>query len=95
MAERLDLTTPITPPSVTRYTIERLTLDWPGASIYLQLLGPNGEAASCVWTGDTATTLMRALNKVNLSIKSLQRRLLERAVADGLLTAGAVSGTPD
>ena len=57
--ETLTLTKPVTFPSITGYTVERLTFDWPGASILAQVRGPNGEAASCAWTGATATTTMR------------------------------------
>ena len=93
--EQLTLTKPITTPSTTGYTVERLTLNWPDATILLQFRGSNGEAASCAWSDATATTLMRQLNKLDLSVKSLQRRLLERAMADGCLGAGTVVGTPD
>jgi hypothetical protein len=41
-----------------------------------------------------ALNLMIALNKANLTVKSLQRRVLEQLAADGLL-AGSVTGTPD
>ncbi len=41
-----------------------------------------------------ATTLMRVLNKANLFTKSLHKRIMEKAVADGKLT-GTISGPPD
>jgi hypothetical protein len=92
--EQFDLTTPVTTPALATYTVERLTLDWPGAAISIQLRGQNGEPFSFSYSGSVATTLMRALNKADLSVKSLQRRILERLVADGAL-AGTISGTPD
>lgn len=38
-------------------------------------------------------TMLRALNKADLSTRSLQQRILDRLVADGVI-AGAVEGTP-
>ena len=46
MAEKLVLTAPITVPSIREYRVERLTLDWRGQAILIQLQGPNGEAFS-------------------------------------------------
>ncbi len=46
------------------------------------------------YEGSIAMTLLLALNTANLTIKSLERRVLERLIADGLL-AGAVTGLPD
>lgn len=93
--EQLDLTVPETKPAVTTYLVERMTLDWTAQRIDIGLVAPNtGEKKVFSYTDSTATTLMRALNKVDLSVKSLQRRILERLAADGLL-GGTVSGTPD
>jgi len=41
-----------------------------------------------------AHNLMVALNKANLTIKSLQKRILEQLTTDGLLL-GTVNGTPE
>ena len=92
--EQLDLTTPETAPNVTNYRVDALVLDWAGARIDVRVSGTNGEKKSFTYTGTTATTLMIALNKANLTTKSLQRRILERLVTDGLY-AGTVSGSPD
>lgn len=93
MGEQLDLSTPVT---TTRNTVvlQYLQLDWPGQSILARLLGSDGTTLWLTWSGAPAVTLMTALNSANLSIKSLQRRVLEQAVTDGKLTAGTVSGTP-
>lgn len=40
-----------------------------------------------------ATNMIIALNKANLSVKSLQRRIFEALIADGHLS-GSVTGTP-
>lgn len=93
MAEQLDLLTPVVT-SRTGYTLQNMVLDWTGQAITANLLGSDGTPIVLSWTGATAVALLTALNSANLSIKSLQRRLLERAVTDGKLPGGNVSGTP-
>lgn len=97
MAEQVDLTVADqAKPGTFVYRIHYLMLDWQAKTITLALLGDNDVSKSCQWTGATATTMMRALNKVDLSVKSLMRRAYERAIADGLLPANAtISGVPD
>lgn len=94
--ESLTLATPEVIPQITNgsYRVGRIDLDWDQATITIVLVGANGERRSFDYTGATATTLMVGLNKANLSIQSLQARVLARLVADGKL-AGVVSGTPD
>lgn len=94
MAERLDLTVPETTPAITTYAVTYLCLDWSNARITVEFTGTNGEKKAHSWEGATATTLMVALNKANLTANSLQRRVLAKVTADGVL-AGTVSGTPD
>lgn len=105
MAEALVLTTPEVRPAVstTDYRVVYLGLDWEGKQIVIRLRGTNGESRSFTYGGRLAATpearadalaMMVALNTANLSTRSLQRRILERLVADGKLT-GTVSGTPD
>lgn len=77
------------------YRVERLYLDWPGQLINISLLCvETGEVKIFTYTGEVARTLMIALNKANLSTSSLQKRILEKLVADGKL-GGTVTGTPD
>lgn len=94
--ETLTLTSPEVTPQVTTtdYRVMVLTLNVEGAEIVIVLRGTNGERKEARYNGPQATSLIVALNKANLSIKSLQRRVLEQLVADGKLS-GAVSGTPD
>ncbi len=92
MAEQLTLTTP---QSVTTYAVQSLILDWPLARIKVAVKDSRGENFHATYIGAEATNLMIALNKANLSILSLQRRILERLVADGKLPAGTVTGSPD
>jgi hypothetical protein len=89
--EQLNLTTPI---SVTDVKVQRLALDWAGKTIYILVIGTDGRTLQFTYDGDVAATLMKQLNTLNLSTKSLHKRLLERLVADGFLS-GTISGTPD
>ena len=95
MAEKLDLTSAITTPNLTDYRVASVTFDWDGAQIMIALRGTNGERLVALYTGPTATTLMIALNKIDCSVTSLQKRIINRLVTDGKLPAGTVSGTPD
>jgi len=94
MPEIVTLTTPVTPPSLTTYRVVMLAMDWDSASIAIRLKGTNGETKFCGYQGATATTLMVALNKANLTSNSLQKRVLTQLIADGEI-AGTISGSPD
>jgi hypothetical protein len=107
MAEQITLTTAETKPANPAYRVERMTFatginpaaptaarTGPFASIYIQVMGNNGEAISHSITGDAALTLLKALNKANLTTQSLERRVLQRLIDDGVL-AGTLTGTPD
>lgn len=103
MAELLTLTTPVIPSvsSTTAYRLCRLVIDHDrvgNGSIAAFIRDNNGAGREIVWrdtAGEPATSLIIALNKANLSVKSLERRVLEQAVADGKLGAGTVTGSPD
>lgn len=92
-AEQLNLTTPITAPSTTTYKVIFLAMQWPQGQVTIELADENGKTTGYSYNGAEATSLMAALNTANLSVKSLQRRILEKLVSDGKLT-GTVSGTP-
>lgn len=89
--ERVDLSVP-QPMTLSGYHIASLNLDWDNASITINLKGTNGEPKTCGYSGATATTLMTALNKVNLATRSLNQRVFDRLIADGCLV-GTVAGT--
>ena len=95
MAELLTLDTPIVPPTRTTYKVTLLVLDWLAKVIQIRLRGSDGVEVYAEYSGDAATALMTILNSANLSVKSLQRRILEKLAADGKLPAGTVSGTPE
>jgi hypothetical protein len=105
MAEELTLSTPETKPAVTNnsYQVIFTTFDWVGQTIVINVRGQNGEMIYTGYGGpmatqaekDEATKLMRTLNTANLSTKSMQKRILEKLVADGKVPSGTVTGTPD
>ena len=91
--EQVDLDDPDQAKSGTStYTISEFNMNWTQKRVVIVLLGSNGEQKTVVY--DDAGDMIRALNKANLSVKSLHRRVMERLLADGHLT-GTISGTPD
>jgi len=94
MPELLTLSTPITRPSRTGYTILFLSLDWQNAAIAIRVQGSDGVEESFGYAGNEATALMTVLNSANLSTKSLYKRVIEKLQADGHLPAGSVTGSP-
>lgn len=96
MAETLVLATAEIIPAITTtdYRVVYLQLDWEQLLIVIHVRGTNGERKEFRYEKLIARDLMVALNKANLSLKSLHRRILERLAADGLLV-GIVEGLPD
>jgi len=92
--EQIDLTTPITQPAITNYRLNKLDLRWLDQHIRIELVADSGEVIEHSYDGDIARNLMIALNKMDLSVKSLQRRVMEKLIADGVL-AGTITGIPD
>ena len=89
MAEIVTLNSPI-----TKVQVNGLVLDWVGQQITIILGTTTGTVFSEEYFGQEAADLMVMLNKANLSVKSLHKRILEKLVADGRIT-GAISGVPD
>lgn len=96
--ELVTLSPPI--PSVTSYTITEVQLTWgdgtPTTCRIIIRLKPNvgGTEMRHDYMNDQACTLIRALNKANLSTISLQRRIFNQLISDGVLS-GSVTGTPE
>lgn len=90
MAELITTTIPAT---VTSLRVSKLHLNVDSDSIYIELKG-SGQSHSFSYVGQEAATMMQALNKANLTIKSLHRRVMEKLLADGKLT-GLIEGLPD
>lgn len=99
--EQVNLTAPTqVDPGASTFRVIQIYFNWVEDIIRIALLEWNGTKykGHQIWaeySGDTAHTLMLQLNTVNLSLKSLQRRIIERLQADGKLPAGSISGTPD
>lgn len=61
----------------------------------------NGRKIICLYSDDEGApltptdNLIKQLNKVNLSVKSLNTRLVEKCQADGKIGAGVISGVAD
>lgn len=92
--EQVNLTTPETTPDNTYWQVNKLFLFWFDQAIRIELIGANGEVSEYSYDGAEATSLMIALNKTNLSTKSLHKRIMEKLVAEGKMK-GAISGAPD
>lgn len=96
--ESLTLTAAIARPSITAWKIIRLNLEWQGldgAHIQVSVQSPENVVSTYRYTGAQAATLITSLNKANLSIKSLQRRVLEQLAIDFPELAGTITGSPD
>lgn len=92
--EQLDLSTPIVQPALSFYVVDAVVFDFRGNYISINLSGTNGELIDHAYEGDVAANLLRGLNKANFSVNSFKKTILNRLVADGVLT-GTVSGIPD
>lgn len=100
MAERFDFATPQpppaeVPPSTAWVVPRRLVLDLDAEYILCTFVGDTGQTWNCRESGATAVAQIKALNKANLSTKSLSRRLIEYFRDNGQLPAGTISGLPD
>lgn len=97
MAEKLSLTTPVTPaiPATNDYTVRSLFLGWDEQRIVVIVRDNNGTTTTATWDGAPAVALMLAINKANLTNNSLHKRVLNQLVTDGKLPTGTVTGIPD
>jgi len=62
--------------------------------VSIKLKDDTGKYSFYQYTGAVAVTMIKQLNTANLTTKSMQKRILEKLSADGLLP-GTVQGTPD
>lgn len=96
-AEQIDLSIPYDPDDRTTSTmrISYIDMDWDGKLIDVCLVSTeNNVKLYYQYEGEVAENLMKSLNKMDFSTDSLQKRVMERLVTDGILT-GTVSGSPD
>lgn len=95
--EKLNLTTPQVKPQITTsdYKVDYFGISRSRQLVVVELLGTNGEKRTYEWTALTtpsALSLMTTLNSANLSVKSLERRILELIATSDAALAGTVSG---
>ena len=99
MAEQILLTTPSIIPAKTTstYKVARLLLDPEHSQFLIIIRGNEGEIIEAHREGQVAVDLMRALNKANNAIKSMERRALEwlQSQPEGISLIGNITGTPD
>jgi hypothetical protein len=76
------------------YRVSTFSINVDLSFITVGFRGTNGEYREWRNEGPTAATRIKALNTANLTVKSLHRRCIEFATADGVF-AGAITGTPD
>lgn len=96
--EQHALTTPVTGPTKTTYTIRFILLDWEGKRVEISVVDNTGKVSNKRYddtTTPTGQSLMVTLNKADLSANSLHRRALNRLATDGVIEVGTVTGTPD
>lgn len=92
--EKVTQTSPTTFPSITDWEINVLYLGWREQRIHIDIISNTDVRKSHEYLGQDAKNKMIALNKANLSIKSLYRRIYEFLVADGIIE-GVITGSPD
>jgi hypothetical protein len=90
------LTTPATL-TTTTYSLNYVGLDVANNRIRVELVSNTGALVSKVYdnsTTPTGATLLHTLNTANFSVNSLVKGIFIRLIADGVIPAGSVSGTP-
>ena len=92
--EKAMLTTPTTQTTLD-YQVAEVTLtrlpSWRVSVTYVDNLG---RVYFHAHDGESAEALVIALNKADLSVKNLERRILEHLVADAAIPPAAISGVP-
>lgn len=99
--EKVVLTTPV-PSTVTEYEVVELRiLKIPEWRLVITVRDNRGNVVVDRHIGivsaqnpEGADVLIKALNKANLTVSSLEKRILEHMVTEGKLPAGTVTGTP-
>lgn len=92
--EQLTLNNPIVPPQINGYEVGGIHLDYkPISRVVITVIGSDGFGKLITREGDEARTLIVSLNKANLTIKSLAKRVLEWCASVNELPAGNVTGT--
>lgn len=102
MPETITLSAPVSKPSRTAVSLDRITIDVRQKSVLIQWVGDDGEPGSAAYptpapqgvSQPTGAVLISTLNTANLTANSLVKRVFTRLIADGYLF-GTVAGTPE
>lgn len=96
LSEQIDLSNAyvVNPSSATSLKIESLFFDWKSEIICIRLYGDAVQYPPIYYRGTEAADLMRSLNTANLSTNSLNKRVMNKLINDGIV-AGTVTGQPD
>lgn len=95
MAELLNLTAPINQNITTStWKVVFLQMDMESSRIIIRVKSNLDVYKEILYEGQIAIDYMKALNLMNFSTNSMQKRILQRLSTDGVLV-GAVSGVPD
>lgn len=98
--EEVDFSTPtyVNPTTFSFIKIKSLDFDWDNAIIKITVRNTATDGATdrtFVYTSTTATAMMIQLNKMNFTTTSLQKRIFQQLLNDGLIQNGTVTGSPD
>jgi len=103
--EVVNLTSPITKPTVSTLTPSKLNFDLRANQIYVEWIGETGETFSANYSTPkpvdhpsqpTGAALLTTLNKMNFAgaNPSFIKRVLQELQTDGYIAAGTITGTP-
>jgi hypothetical protein len=96
MAEKVTLTVPlVSSHTISDYEVLGVSVGRDPWRVVIRYRDTLGNEFGHEMIGVDAEPLVKALNTANLSIKSLERRALEKLITDGLIPAGTVTGIPD
>lgn len=93
--EQIDLSANLVvdPTNTSTVKVSRLILDREDSLIMITVYG-GGVHKTFTYNGQTAITMMNALNTANLTTNSLEKRCLNQLISDGYLS-GTITGTPN
>jgi len=94
-AEEARFTVPVIIPDIVFVKVDSLVLEWGAKQILIIIVDSNGVKSRVVYHGTEAVNLMKSLNKADLSVKSLNKRILQKLVVDGKIPNASVTGTVD
>lgn len=81
----------------TDFVVQDISFDWRHNIIRIRI-GETGEFGRSLeiieYTGQDARDMMLSLNIANLSVKSLNKRIMEKLQADGHLGSGSITTSP-